>query len=380
MKFRWLRGVVPLVAVCLFAGACGANSDDGKGSSSSASSSALKSKAEADIKPQLTRPEKIGITQPLAEHPPANKTLVAIQCLTPSCATHVNEVKSIAQKLGWTVRVVTTGTESPEDVKKAWGKAVDLKPDGVFSYGSDRRYFNPELTELEKLGIPVLRMNTVDKTGSGLTGIILGRQNYIDVGNRAAEFLMSKSGDRVNVLNVNLGDVIPTLSKVGTGLDQTLKANCSKCKVYNLTVPISSIGGDLTQRITAYLRRNPQINYMVAGLAEMVVGLPAALDSAGFDKSKLGIVTIGTPDEAVVKYLSNGNYVQGIVSGGSVEQDWNAMDFFIRYFNKEDYQIPLKDETYPRWIITKGAVPEGQVSFPLVADYKQQYEQLWGIS
>ena len=363
-------------ALMLAAVACGSSSG---GSSSGGGGGGASSGNFADVKAAvqkaLERPTSINVTTKIKGSPVKDKTVEWLQCSVPACVALTQPLKEAISAVGWKLTVVDAGV-TPETIKNAWSKAVSDKPDAVIASGFSRALFNPELAQLKALNIPVIDLTTADSPGNGLTAVFDYGPDYLASGKRLADYALAQDGTKVNAVMV-LSSAFANLGFVGQGFKAELQAKCSSCKVDSIDVPATSIGKDLPTRVTAYFSSHPNVNWAYVGYDDMVLGLPAAMASAGL-KGKVKLVTIDN-EPATQAYMKNKQELVASDGFPGPEIMWRSVDFLLRYFGKMS-TAPSTEHNLPAWLLTGDNVPSTTAGFPLVADYQAQYKALWGIS
>jgi ribose transport system substrate-binding protein len=369
-------------ALLLAATACGGSSSGGSPPSSSSSTPAASSSANsqfagvtAEVQKNLQRPTQIGITTPLHGKPAPNKTVEWLQCAVPACVALTKPLQEATTEVGWKLKVVNAGA-TPETIKNAWDQAVQDKPDAVVASGFSRVLFNPELAQLKAMGIPVIDLTTADSPGNGLSAVFDYGPDYLASGKRLADYALSKDGTKVNAVMV-LSSAFANLTFVGKGFQAEIKAKCPSCPVASFEVPVTSIGGDLPTRITSYFTAHPNVNWAYIGYDDMVLGVPAAMQSAGIS-GKVSLLTIDN-EPATQAYMKNGQDLVASDGFPGPEIMWRVVDYLLRYFNHQS-TAPSTAHNYPVWLLDGANVPSTTSSFPLVENYQAQYEQLWGLS
>lgn len=366
------------VVLALALTACGGGSSGGGkagGGTSPTASGGNFADVKADVQKNVQRPTSIGVTQKIDGSVPKNKTIEWLQCSVPACVALTPPLKEAVQTVGWTLKVVNAGV-TPESVKAAWDQAVQDKPDAVIASGFPRVLFNPELAKLKQMNIPVLDMTTADSPGNGLTAVFDYGPDYLASGKRLADYALAKDGDKVNAVAVT-SSAFANLGFVAKGFKDELQAKCPSCKVDSMDVPVTSIGKDLPTRVTSYFSAHPDVNWAYIGYDDMVLGLPAAMTSAGLS-GKVKLVTIDN-EPATQAYMKNGQDLVASDGFPGPEIMWRCVDFLIRYYNKASTD-PSTEHNLPVWLLTGDNVPSTTSGFPLVSDYQSQYKSLWGLS
>jgi ribose transport system substrate-binding protein len=380
---RLFAALIAAFAIVLTVAACGSSDDDGGGSATSGGGGAATTAAESSLPAEVTdavrefttRPTSIGIDEPVRGRIPAGKEIYYIQCGSPVCATNGEYLKAAAETVGWKVKPVNAGV-TPESVKAAWEQAVRAKPDGVVASGFPRTMMNPELEALEQARVPVVDISVTDPPGRGISAVFAGTPDYVAAGERLAKYaLVDAGGKDIKAMIVGVA-AYPTVQLIGRSFGETIQRYCDSCSVDELDVPATSIGNDLPTRISTYLQAHPDVNWVVNGFADMSVGVPAALKSAGVGEDVKFIGINNNPTTA--GYLKAGQSIVAEHIYGYPELMWRAVDFLIRSVNGESTD-PSTAQTYPHWVVTKDTIPSTTDEFPTVVDYREQYEKLWGV-
>lgn len=323
----------------------------------------------------LNRPTSIGITAPVTGGIPDKKTIYWMQCASPSCVKLTSYLQAAVDAVGWELKVIDVGFTA-ETVKAGWEQAVQGEPDAVITSGFSRALYEPELQELAKRDIPVLNMTTAEPPGDGITAAQNYDEDFTRAGERLGEYVVSESGDDINAVNMTVS-AFQNLTKVADGFTTTIKDACPDCNVDTLDLPVTSLGGDLPTRVASYLQAHPDVNWVYIGYADMMVGVPAALEAAGIDRDVKFVTIDSLPTTA--EYMANGDYLVAADGSPKPEMMWRHIDYLLRYFNGED-TAPATEHTLPTWVLTADTLPSTTDDFPLVEDYESQYKALWGVS
>ena len=203
------------------------------------------------------------------------------------------------------------------------------KPDAVIASGFSRALFNPELAKLKSLNIPVVDLTTADAPGNGLSAVFDYGPDYLASGKRLADYALAQDGTNVNAVMV-LSSAFANLGFVGKGFKAELNSKCPSCSVDSFEVPATSIGKDLPTRITAYFSAHPKVNWAYIGYDDMVLGVPAAMASAGLT-GKVKLVTIDN-EPATQAYMKNKQALVASDGFPGPEIMWRSVDFLLREY------------------------------------------------
>ncbi len=218
-------------------------------------------------------------------------------------------------------------------------------------------------------------MTTADPPENGYAATQNYGPDFLAAGRRLAQYVLARGGDDVHAATITVS-AFANLGFVARGFSEELKAQCADCTVEEEIVPATSLGNDLPTRIATYLQAHPDVNWVYVGYADMMVGVPPALASAGIARDKVRFVTLDSlPTTA--QYMQDGNYLVAAEGSPKPEMMWRHVDFLLRHFNREPTE-PATAHTLPTWTLTAETLPSTTDDFPLVEDYEQQYEALWG--
>jgi ribose transport system substrate-binding protein len=323
------------------------------------------------------RPTSIGITAAVGKTIPKGKVIDFIECGVPACVVEGNILQSATNLLGWKLARINAGM-TPQSIADAYQQAVTNKPDAVIGSGFGRALFEPELKTLASMNIPVLEAFVGDSTGNGLTGVVGGPVNNSTQGKEVADYILASSTGNSETIGAVVPSGFPNMIQENSAFGAEIQQQCPSCKVKLLTVPVTSIGTDLTTRISTFLTANPSIQWLWDGYDDMVTGLPTALRGAGISSVKVATISM---NGTVAADIGQNNYVTSAIGTSFPEVYWREIDLLARHFTGQPYTVDLNDATLPFWTITSSDLPSDASSetFANVVNYKQQFEQLWGL-
>jgi ABC-type sugar transport system substrate-binding protein len=377
------RGCIAVAfSLGLFAAGCGsssttstqapASSSPTSGSTSSSASS-ITPAIMAQLQHDLTRPTSIGLTVPFTGKVPASKTIAYMECGVPSCAALAQPLQKALSALGWKLRAINTGA-TPESIKAAWDSLLQNKPDGVITIANPSTIFASEMAQLGAANIPVIQITTTDKVGKGGTAAAFADLDfYKSQGESLARYVLVNGGSKATVLLVET-NAIPTVSIMQNTFGAYLKTHCPGCAVSILPVPLTSVGGDLSQRIISYVSAHPNVKWVYTAFVDMNAGLPAALNAAGLSGVKL--VTFNT-DATTDQYIRGGQNLVAAVTYPGAEIMYRCVDWLLRHFAGQP-TAPSQNAPTPTWLVTKSNIPPNN-DFTNVVTLDQQYRALWKV-
>jgi ribose transport system substrate-binding protein len=372
-RIGWLAVLVAALVAAVVVAGCGSSDSDSESTQSgttaagSGGGSQGLEAAEQVVAKYSERPTQIPISTPIGKPVPAGKTVVYLNCGLPTCAFQYGIIKEAAEVLGWSAKsVANDGT--PEGVDKAWEQVLAMKPDGVIYSGTPRAQIEKQLLQAEDEGITVAAYSVPDKVGDGIDFIAATFEDQKPASTMLAAWPVADSGEEPEIVLVNLA--LPILTYIKEEFHTEIPKFC-ECKVDDLEIPLTAT--DSAQRIASYLRGHSSVKYLALTDNSLASGLPAALRSAGLSDVKV-IGVAATPE--TLQQLA-GEEISRIVSFPYYEILYSDVDAIAR----AEAGVPLLkaiEHPLPYWYITAENQESTEQVFPLVKNYKEQFEKLWG--
>ena len=376
MRSRKATILAVLTVVALSGTACSQGRSSGSADAGETAGSA-NAAAQKEVEQYLTAPAGIPITAPLATCPPPGKKLIVTE--NPQAVTRKTNdgLEEGAKILGWTVVRQPVGT-GPEDPQKAFGAALDQKPDAVLVSGNPSSTFRAQLDRANAEGIKVLISDNGEPAGTNGTATTLTLDNFDQTGlfgKMSADFAAAKGAKHVLVVDLSL---YPILHAYTEGVVAELKKIAPDTKSTVLDAQITDlVAGEIPNKVVSEIQRNPDIDWVVMSLGDMTTGLSAALRAAGLaDKVQIGGESAST---ANVTALKSG--AEDAWTGFAAEiHGMYRIDALARLFNGEDLK-PVNDAKLPTQLLT----PDNIATAPLddegyyvgVPDYTTYFQGLW---
>ncbi|MGW0499538.1 sugar ABC transporter substrate-binding protein [Streptomyces sp. NPDC003007] len=329
--------------------------------------------ARAALAKYSERPTTISVTEPVGKAIPKGKKIDFILCGVQSCKDLADFFTEAAKELGWQVKqIATQGT--PESVQAAYEQALRDKPDAVVASGFPRAVYAKQLARLKMAGIPVIQSNADDVAGDGISLLKNGPKDVAVQGEMLASWVVSNSGAKADTVYFDL-PAYTILKPVKDSFAAKYKEWCEGCALDNVDVPITAVGKDMPDRVVSYLRSHPKVTHVVFSLGLLNVGAPAALKTAGITGKRI-VVNVG--DAQNYQYIQGG-LTDGAMALNSHETAWLQADALARHFTGQPMAVDQK-AALPNLLVTKDNLPSADGDFPIVEDYRQQFEALWGLS
>ena len=383
-KHRWMTVTAIAVATALTLAACGSTSPTAESAASAPAEAAASASTEGsavsavpegrteafvrDFAAWSTPPAAIAVTTPHSKPAPEGMSIAYITCGLPTCTTISDSVKSAAELLGW--KFTALGSEpTPEAIKAAWGQAVRLKPDAVFSSGFPSSIFAPELAELTAMGTGVF--NCCGAPDDAMTMVVVTPEAETAQGRYTAALAANFAKGTPNVLYVNLPEfgAIPAQYPV---FQKALQEYAPGAKEASIDIPNSALGTTAATTIVSYLRSHPDVNYIALTQDALSTGLPAALKAAGLDVPFSGNGGGPQPREMVAS-----GQQAGTVEFPIDQVFWTMVDGFIRWKNGDSVEPDVAALKPPPYFLFTG---ENATDTPstIVPGLKEKFATLWG--
>ena len=357
---------------------CGGSDSAAPDSSAVEVAPGVKAAEEAIAQISSAMPTSIGITEPVEGTIPAGKHLVYISLNVPAATENIQFLKEAAKELDWTVDMISGGL-SPEEFKAAFAQAVRQQPDAVVTAGIDAEFVHDELVQLNKAEIPVVFLG--EAPAEFALANIYGLDPQEQSGRYNANWVVADSKGRANIVYYDFS-AVKTVLQVGIGFKEVIDENCPGCTLEFKDVNGADIGTSLPGQVVSHLRSNPDTDYIVVAFSDLAIGVPGALADAGITPDKVKIVG-ANPGPGSRVNIAAANYEQAAISFPKQENMWRMLDVLARHWAGSSV-APAVDAPYPYFLFTTDNTKvwggPAEEEWPIVADYRDQYATLWGLS
>jgi ABC-type sugar transport system substrate-binding protein len=370
---RRLAGLAGVgTAIALVAAGCGSSSSSSSTASSTAASTTSGVAAAQQVVAQASiRPATVTVTTPVGKAIPSGKKIAFISCGAAPCILQGNIVAEAASALGWTSN--TIGTDgSPTQIQGAYETAIRQGVDAIVTTAALRAEIEAQIPQLEAKHIVVSDASSTDPISPPFIYNTSTAAQNANIGKYLAAEIVANSKGKANVLYVNL-PAYTILAPLGASLQSYLKQWCPSCGYSSIGVPITGLA-NASSLIVSYVRSHPSVNYVALSVADALdPGLPAALSAAGLTNVKI-VGQGGSPTS--FGYMANGQEL-ALVPYDFYSVDYMMVDALARHFTG----VPVQLTAPPLWLMTKSNLPSNYKQvFPIVVNYKSQFEKLWGKS
>lgn len=377
-----------LLAGSLVAAACGSDSDS---SSSGIDAVTTAAPSGGDAAARVAAFRKPVTSLPFSEKvaAPKGKKVFYVQCSVQVCEEIKGGIEGAATALGWQFES-TAHKDTPETVASAFDAAIAAKPDVVLTSGNPREWFEPQLAELEKAGIPVIAWSIPEgyEPGKGIAANLLTGDDYYFYGVLMADYAATESANK-DILFVGL-PTFPVLSLVQKGFEDEMAKVCADCKLDSMEVAVTDLGTTLPGQIVSKLQADPKLDMIAYAFGGMLFGVPEALEAAGLQDQAKAVSQAGGPLN--FGFIANDQHQAAEVGLASELLGWRAIDVAARVLAGQepgratppaeaavDGHPDILVNGLPLQILEKDSIEDPTALWPGVEGFQDQFKQLWGV-
>ncbi len=372
--YRWL--LIPLLGAAMALSACGSDDDgttEGDGTQGSAASASAVVEA-----PPTSPPTTLGISESLTEKPSAGKKFIFLQCELPSCQEYTEPAKEAAEALGWDFSVVSFKNNDPGS---GVTQAIQQKPDYIGITGIPAAVIKQELAAANRAGIKVVGCAAAEKPSPDAYAAMCGATLERDA-EYVARWMANDSGGKGKMVTVS----IPSFSVLNTETDwqdANLGELCPDCTNENLNVTVEELGaGSVGSKVVAYIQSNPDVEYVYFTAADVSLGTPEAIKSAGLgDKVKL----IGCcANSGVISQI--GKSQAAWTATGTPSQAWTMIDAAARISIGMELSEQYHQEigSSPTYVLdtaeAASSLAELDYYWPGPEGFQDEFKKLWKLT
>jgi ribose transport system substrate-binding protein len=361
-----------MVAILVAITGCGSSSSSdstgGGETSAGGSSSPGVERATEAVSAYEQPPTEIGVTEALKEVP-TDGTIAFLESSVPAAQQLGDAMEEAAAAMGVKFERISAGL-SPQTIQKAWGQVIANPPDAVLEGGFPISLMTVPLEKMKELEVPVLTLYSEE---SPLTTTVVGTPQFETTGEILANFVTAQSEGDANTLYVTNSDV-PGLAPQREFMEKEYAKNCAGCKIDAIEIPLDGIGRTIPGEVVSYLQQNPDTNWIVFGTPEFATGVPQAVKAAGIDS-----VTAVTQSETplVFEYIKNEELVEATYGISLEFTAWKTIDSAAREITGQP--VPAADPSPAQFLFAKDMTFDISKPWPSVENYKQKFEELWGV-
>lgn len=371
-------------AMALAVAGCGDDSDTNAGASGAAGVGKMTESAAGEVRrtveTHLKRPDWLGIEGSVASVP-KNQTIAYVFTATPAAAITSKAAEQAVQALGWKIKQHPVKV-TPESIQQGFDAALDdPATDAIISSTVRTSVVKRQLERAKSKEIPVAILNPDSDGEDDFVGIG-GPDAYTYPGKLEADFILNQTKGDAQVL-LALPAAYPTIGMLADSFKKEWAEKCPSCKKpLQYQAALTSFGTSFPGLLTAYLQAHRDVDYIVFGFNDMMIGVPAALKASGSNDVKAITWAQGPSTNSL---LGKG-LLEAEVGVPVVEFPWVAIDGLLRRLSKQpiDTTREFLGAGHPmHWIITKDTMDAAGLDpkkvWPLAPDYAQELRKLWGV-
>ena len=336
------------------------------------------SEAQAFLASAQQNPTGVGYDLPITKAIPKNQKILALETPVP-VAKATNDLRDMANHLlGWqSSRIVVEST--PEGPAKAMGLALDRKPNALFYSGYDPASMSGPLGRAASAKVPIIGESVVHNTSPAILGTVRDEVSNDQIAKMTAAFLVADSNCKANVEAWTVPSQ-PILTTYQDSLAKWMTQWCPACTMHLNNYEFSDIGANVPGMVVSALQKNAKAGYVIFGYGESIVGVNAALGTAGLtDKVKIGGAIPG-PDQ--YEALRKGTNAFWATDSGPASA-WKETDMTVRALAGESL-TEVQAKPILAQLLTPGNVQQAAfdksgywVGF---TGYEAAYKKMWKLS
>ena len=278
-----------------------------------------------------------------------------------------------AELLGLELERVEVGRDA-QSINSAMNTVVELAPDGVINITLDPIFFEPQIEQLDELGIPIASGSVMNTVEHGLPEAFNGPEWMTANGGVLAAAAVARSGGAAEYVFYNVPE-FPFSALELQGAQDKLAELCPDCTLRVVDIPIAELGSTAADRVVSDLQANPATEYFIAAVDEVQIGLPQKLSLAGLDT------------KGIAMWTAPPNYEQ-IVAGDqdatlSVDLNlmmWTVLDQLLREMAGQEYEWPdveTRAATLTRVTDQANAPEDAMTGYVAIEDYQDRFAANW---
>lgn len=276
------------------------------------------------------------------------KTIFQIPISTeiPYAQALVDSIDYFGRKVGFKVETYPTAGK-PDQWARGMDLAISRHADAiVLTDATDPRTFLPQMRRAQAANIPVITQQFADPANPingkyGAAGVGLG---YRRAATLMANYAIWKTQGKGNILAVDGAPGLPLDTDMREALEATIKANCPDCKLTTISVPIPQWATDMTPKVEAALKADPNINYILPYYDSQSIYVLPALTAVGRDVPVASFN--GTPE--IMKLVRDGKVQMDVsldtawIGAGTVDTVMRVLGDIPPNHGSIDQHIPLR--------------------------------------
>jgi ribose transport system substrate-binding protein len=376
------RVLLAVGIAALVAGGCGSSSksEDTTAAGTAASTAAADagsadvSAAKAAVAPYVGQASPaFPVDTPLKAKPAADLKISQLQYGTPYGALFASLVDQAGKTAGIDVHATKVGNTA-SGVQAAAESVLSYDPKAMILPAAEPSTISKQLQEMKDRGIKVFSAGVMDPQKWGIAGSQLQDEQVKLVGKLLADWAVAEHGDDTNAVFYELTELSFNAPEKQAFVDE-MQRICPKCTVRTVPMSVTEVGTKVPNNVVSDLQTNADTNVAVFAGSDSIVGVPAALKSAGIDVSIIGFAG----DPTTFQYIKDGS-VDAVLAISPAVQSWTLMDMALRSAQGQELTAGEQNGITPMQFLTQKDITfdpsKGWASDP---DFVQTFSDLWHV-
>jgi ABC-type sugar transport system substrate-binding protein len=358
-------------------------SSSGPGSSGQAPADAGATTSAADVasaqsfvKQYEHRPAKVNVT-PLPAAPKRD-TIAIMNATSAPMAMIYSGVQQAAALVGWKAVAIPFDPTNQPTLIAAMNAALTLspKPVAVVVISVPQVVWAKEIPKYKAAGIAIITFAAPTPVSGPVKVSLEGALDAKVMGRLLANWVIADSGGKADVLLVGFPDI--GLYKALAAVEvATFRSGCPGCSITPLNLTLTQLFNGANNPVVSALQSHPDIKYVVTPNGQALLGLDAALQTAGISGVK---VAGAKPVLQELQSLARGDGGAWITSPYAA-YGYLMVDAALRI--AAGIPIPDGDGGQPVALLTKDNVGTGTITDAaqeVPENYKALYAAAWKVS
>ncbi|MDO8210132.1 substrate-binding domain-containing protein [Conexibacter sp. CPCC 206217] len=386
------RATALLLVGALAVVGCGSSSDDSTTATSAGQSTAGTSTAASSSAP-IAEAQRIAAeaeaipgvpfeVPALKEAAPRGLNVAYVTCTLPACGA--NDADAPARRLGWNLDVIPYDiAKGPTDEVRAFQQAMTKGADYIV-YGAA---FEPNalagsIAQAQKRGIRIVSLGFPGPPRDGIDAVLAGPVYFKQLASLAAIGAIADAGEPTSIAYLTDPSIVSY--KVGyEGVEEAVSRYGDGTELKQATFSAAAAQQQIVAAVLNFVRRNPDVKYIVSPSSAALAGVPQALSQAGLtDKVKLIVLEPQGPD---VKLIARGQLFAGAAGENHVLLQ-RSLDIFARLAQGE--KLTPEQAYQAGWARLITSENAGKVTgtsatangAPIPADADAKFNEAWGVT
>ena len=310
----------------------------------------------------------------LTKRPPTGKTVAWVFCTLPSC--QANAAAPAAAQLGWKFDLYAFDlTKGPAAMAEAFDRAIAAKPDyigfpGIFPDAVVAK----QLSDAKAANIPVVKITGDTSAESAVVSCVQCTPQRSFTGKLQADIALADAGTKTSIAYA-YDPVINGIVQSYTGAGAEVKRNGAGSKFAGVQISVFAPPATTAQVIVNYLRRHPDVKYLLAGIGDPMTAVPNALKSAGLSK-KVKLI-YSAPQAGDMAQLRSG-FQFATVADENIIAHWRAIDALAHISVGEEAPKLSGPMTWHQ-IITSTTARKYGTAAPQAPGFQQSFFRSWRV-